>query len=231
MYYKLNHYFIVIIKMLGLNKNKKNFDMWFLHKGDKTLRLNYDLNENSIVIDVGGYEGQWSSDIYSMYNCVIHILEPVSRLADKIEKRFAKNKKIFIHKFGLSNQTGDFIMNVRENCSSILPVYSIEQNSIHIVKALDFFTSEKIDNIDLIKINIEGAEYDLLDHLLDCGYIKKIKNIQVQFHDFVDNAEMRMKKIQTRLMETHVVTYQYRFVWENWQLKNGDDLKFKQSNL
>lgn len=31
---------------------------WFQDQGDKTLRLNYsDLNENSIVFDIGGYLG------------------------------------------------------------------------------------------------------------------------------------------------------------------------------
>ena len=40
---------------------------WFKDNGDKTHRLNYNLNEKSIVFDLGGYEGQWASDIFSKY--------------------------------------------------------------------------------------------------------------------------------------------------------------------
>ena len=77
-----------------------------------------------------------------------------------------------------------------------------------------------IERIDLMKINIEGGEYDLLEHLIKTGWIDKIINIQVQFHDFVENAEARMLAIQNDLAKTHELTYQYKFVWENWRLKD-----------
>ena len=70
-----------------------------------------------------------------------------------------------------------------------------------------------------MKINIEGAEYDLLEHLIDTGLISNIHNIQVQFHDFVSNAEQRMIMLQKELEKTHGLTYQYPFVWENWRVK------------
>ena len=37
---------------------------WLADNGDKTYRLDYNLNENSVVFDLGGYEGQWASDIF-----------------------------------------------------------------------------------------------------------------------------------------------------------------------
>ena len=46
----------------------------------------------------------------------------------------------------------------------------------------------------LMKINIEGGEYDLLEELLDENMIKQIVNLQVQFHDFVERSDERMKK-------------------------------------
>ena len=77
----------------------------------------------------------------------------------------------------------------------------------------------KIERIDLMKMNIEGGEYDLLDHLIETGFIRNIENIQVQFHDFVPEAKQRMMKIQKELSKTHRLTYQYIFVWENWRRK------------
>ena len=70
----------------------------------------------------------------------------------------------------------------------------------------------------MIKINIEGSEYDLLEHLIETYFIANIGNIQVQFHNFIDNAKERMRNIQTNLAKTHKLTYQYEFVWENWKL-------------
>ena len=92
-------------------------------------------------------------------------------------------------------------------------------SEIKIVEAAAFLRDQGITRIDLIKINIEGGEYDLLENLIGEGIINKIVNIQVQFHDFVPNAYVRMKNIQEELSKTHELTYQYEFVWENWRLK------------
>ena len=72
----------------------------------------------------------------------------------------------------------------------------------------------------MIKINIEGGEYEVLEALLESGMISIFKNLQIQFHDFIiDNASERMENIQVQLAKTHKITYQYKFVWENWVIK------------
>lgn len=194
---------------------------WFRDNGDKTLRLNYDLNKNSIVFDLGGYEGQWSSDIFSKYCCVIHIFEPVLQYANNIESRFSKNSKIFVHKFGLSNQSLVSRISINLDSSSLFYENNKDCEQIQLIKASDFIKNYSIEKIDLIKVNIEGGEYDLLEFLIDSNYIEIIDNIQVQFHDFIPDAEERMKNIHKKLQKTHSLTWQYPFVWENWQLKSN----------
>lgn len=39
-----------------------------------------------------------------------------------------------------------------------------------------------IDDIGLMKINIEGGEYELLERMIELGIINKVKDIQIQFH-------------------------------------------------
>ena len=39
--------------------NSKQVERWFADDGDNTLRLNYPLDENSVVFDVGAYKGAW----------------------------------------------------------------------------------------------------------------------------------------------------------------------------
>jgi hypothetical protein len=73
-----------------------------------------------------------------------------------------------------------------------------------------------------MKINIEGGEYDLLDHLIETGWIRRIRDVQIQFHDFVSGATQRMHHIQAALKNTHHTTYQYPFVWENWHINEQD---------
>ena len=44
---------------------------WFAVKGDQTLRLNYPLNKDSVVFDLGGYKGEFAADIYNKYQSTL----------------------------------------------------------------------------------------------------------------------------------------------------------------
>lgn len=186
--------------------------------GDKILRQEYDLNDNSIVLDVGGYEGQWASDIFSRYCCYIHIFEPVPSFFKTIKKRFIRNPKIFIYNEGLFSVTTKKIININESASSLMKTGNISAE-VSLIDVKDFFIKNDIEKVDLMKINIEGAEYDLLDRMIETNLIKRVVNLQVQFHNFYPHAEKRMRKIQKELEKTHKLTYQFLFVWENWLLK------------
>lgn len=210
---------IAVGMQLYTSPEEKRVAPWFAVNGDKTLRLDYQLCENSVVIDLGGYEGQWSSDIYARYNCLIHVFEPVPVFAHNITKRFELNPKIHVHNFGLGRENGEMSLAVAADGSSAF-VSGKETITMQIVAAADFFRDNGLQCIDLMKINIEGGEYELLEHLIETGLIVNICNLQIQFHDFVQDAEIRMVAIQKQLEKTHSLTFQYPFVWENWARKN-----------
>ena len=205
-------------------KNKKEVHLahklWDKAKGDETHRLKYDdLDENSIVFDLGGYKGDWASDIFSKYRCNIYIFEPSHKFYAKIIDRFKKNPKIKVFDYGLADKNLDLEMAMSNDGSSVYnkKIVSAEHEVVKLIDAAEFLQKQKIENIDLMKINIEGGEYDLLTHLIDIGFIENIKNIQVQFHPFVDQAEVRMSELEKRLSRSHKRTYSYKFVWENWE--------------
>ncbi len=216
----MKNYFSKLRKFVGIKTvQEKRVIPWFKAKGDSTLRLDYDdLTSKSVVFDVGGYVGQWSSDIFSKYCCNIYIFEPVKKYAIDIKKRFKKNNKIFVKNFGLDGENKTTTIQLSNDGSSVYRDNG-KSEQIRIVKIVDFMKENHINHIDLMKINIEGGEYGLLENLIEEGYAKKIGNIQVQFHDFVPNAKERMNNIQKALSKTHRRTYSYEFVWENWKLK------------
>jgi FkbM family methyltransferase len=193
-----------------------NIRQWFEEEGDKTHRLNYLLNEDSIVFDLGGYEGEWASQIFCLYGSNIYIFEPYVEYFDNIKNRFGHNKKVSVFQVGLSKNNQTTKLAIAENSSSIF-IQSDQSADIELVSADEFFAQHQIAKVDLMKINIEGGEYDLLEHIIETGLINRINNIQVQFHDFVPDAVNRMKAIQESLSKTHHLTYQYEFVWENWK--------------
>ncbi|MGZ4090875.1 MAG: FkbM family methyltransferase [Bacteroidia bacterium] len=200
-----------------------NKEKWYADNCEKKLRYDYELNENSIVIDVGGYEGDFASEIYSRYRCKIFVFEPVKKYVDILNKRFKQNPSIVIVSKGLGAKNEQLTIHVMDEASSYNRSASIHKQGapekISIIDVKLFFEENTIKHVDLIKINIEGAEYDLLDRMIECGYIFLCTNLQIQFHDFYPDYASRYQKIKSELEKTHKLTYCYPFVWENWQLK------------
>lgn len=192
---------------------------WFAIQGDKNLRIDYDLNSNSVVFDLGGYKGEFSSVIFCKYDCNIYIFEPINSFYQIIVKAFSHNTKVKCYNFGLGSQNEKIKISLTDNASSVY-IASKATEEINLKSIVSFVKENNINEVDLIKLNIEGGEYEVLEILIEDNLIHIFKNIQVQFHDFiVDNARERMIAIHQKLAETHELTFQFEFVWENWRLK------------
>jgi FkbM family methyltransferase len=188
---------------------------WFEVDGDEVRRFDYDLNSDSLVMDLGGYKGQWASDIYSMFNCRVIVFEPVNSFAKKISKRFLRNPKIEVFCMALGASKRQETIALSADGTSVY-ADSHEKETIQFEDVANFLLEHGIQHVDLLKINIEGGEYELLPRLLESGFINNIKHIQIQFHDIASDSESRMEKICNELSKSHRPTYQYKFVWENW---------------
>ena len=74
-----------------------------------------------------------------------------------------------------------------------------------------------ISHCHLLKMNIEGGEYEVLPRLIETGLILAVDNLQIQFHPIDSQSPGRMKAIQLALEKTHELTWRYQWVWENWK--------------
>lgn len=190
---------------------------WEKNGGDKTHRYSFNLNSDSIVFDLGGYKGQWASDIYSRYLCKILVFEPVKEFAKNIEQRFIRNNNIKVFDFALGSHNREEIISMDADGSSTFGKSGIKE-LVQFKDISSFIGDENIIKIDLMKINIEGGEYEVLTKLIENGDIKKISQLQIQFHNISNNSLNQMNEIKKNLRKTHNSTFEYIFVWENWVL-------------
>lgn len=196
-----------------------NVEKWFKDRGDETLRLDYPLGKTSIVFDVGGYLGDFTDAIYKKYGCQIYLFEPVPSFYDECVKRFSNNPSITCLNYGLSSSSGGLDIILDNDSSSFM----INENRGVCHRAQVRSVSEAvadlgIQRIDLMKINIEGGEFDLLPAAIDSGLIERIKFIQVQFHQFIPGALENRMRIRRLLEKSHREMWSYEFVWESWEL-------------
>lgn len=192
-------------------------DSWYRARGDETLRLDYPLNDASIVLDVGGYQGEWASQIATRFDSHIFIFEPIPDHYNAINARFSLNPKVRTYNFGLSGKTESQAISMLEDGSSVFRSGGNGNVLVNLCDVAEFLHRANLIEIDLVKINIEGGEYQLLPRMIETGVVKRCRDIQVQFHNFYPQAEALREEIRLRLKETHFLTYDFPFVWENWR--------------
>jgi FkbM family methyltransferase len=196
---------------------------FYLDGGKELLFSDLDLEKGSLVLDVGGYDGQWASDLYSRYVVRIIILEPVRQQAEKIERRFSRNSDIRVVVGGLGGRPRSEIMWVRGASSSIFRsnvglcgASDLRGETVQIYDVLDLWKQLSLNEVSLLKLNVEGCEYEILDRLISTELIRMVRTLLVQFHRVDKSSDQRICSIHSRLRETHQLIWQYRYVWERW---------------
>jgi FkbM family methyltransferase len=200
-----------------MHLNSESLGKWFTDQGDYTHNINYDLDENSIIMDLGGYKGAWAQQIIDKYNPNVYIIEPVTAFCDFMVDLFSENEKVKILNCGVSdnNKEGSIYMAGDATSSTLSTGTAINTSFYTIDSILEKFN---LNEVDLLQINIEGDEYVLLENMLKTGSINKFKNIQVQFHLGVENDVFRRDKIREGfILNGFTNKFNYPFVWESWQ--------------
>jgi len=214
-----NH--IILLYKIYILKHESSIAIskWFKVRGDDTLRLDYPLNPNSVVVDLGGYKGEFSFNINNRFDSFVYIFEPVKHFYLICENLFKGNPKVKVFNYGLSNLNEEAYISDEDNGSSIIKNNQDGCELITLKKFEDVLDNLGIEKIDLLKINVEGSEFVILPHLIQSGIIKKVKYLQVQFHSFYPNAGPLRDRIRNELSLTHDEMWNYPFVWESWSLK------------
>lgn len=218
--YKLKQYFQGYIlrrqdALLALDFIKKDRKFDFRHR--------YKFEANPVIFDCGGFKGEWTARMLKLYrdiNPKIYVFEIAEPYIKYLERRFQRETKVQVFPFGLGKEDCNIEFSVSELATSIyLPTKEVQTEIGNIRSIQGFLEEAGIEKIDLLKMNIEGGEYDLLDSIISSGFVKKCKNIQIQFHNYGEWSIIRRDKIKEQLKRTHVSTYDYEWTFENWELK------------
>ena len=190
---------------------------WNLQKGDSKFHKRYDLNSNSIFFDVGGFDGEFTDKILLEFDCNSYIFEPHPFYYQKLIDKYKSKKNVRIFNYGLGGSTESLYLTDSGAGSEVTKEKTDIKISIkditEVIKDFD------IARIDLLKLNIEGSEYDLLEKLIKSGLISTIDKLQIQFHENINDADLRRDRIRSDLNTTHKEIWSYYMVWERWDKK------------
>ncbi len=186
---------------------------WIALHGDSRIHRRLQVPQGGLVIDVGAYEGEFSALARSEFGAEVIAIEPIPEFVSVLERRFASDESVSVLPGALGAASGRVTLQVAADGSSawIEGVSSVEVPSLDVAEVV----GER--RIDLLKMNAEGAEFDVLERLLDTNQVRQVGTILVQFHKFVPQARGRRKAIRHGLRRTHRCSVNVPWVWELWR--------------
>jgi FkbM family methyltransferase len=146
------------------------------------------LNENSIIYSFGiGEDISFDLEVIKAHNCKVFGFDPTPRSIDWIRSQQLPVNFHFIEKgigtedavkeFFLpkkkSNVSGSFVLQNNVDEQEKIPLEMLSLNTI--------MQNLNHQEIAVLKMDIEGGEYDLIDSLITCKY--PIRQLLIEFHD------------------------------------------------
>ena len=150
--------------------------------GSEQRRTQYKVSDDPVFLDIGAYEGQWATAMHTAYGGTVYMFEVLPSFAASLSAgALGQNPSYKIYNVGLGNDN----KTMQTSLESVNDAFSIYDNNtdnvvdLKFIKMSDFIKDNQIDRVDVCKINIEGGEFDLLEHMLESSICSMCDNIQV----------------------------------------------------
>ena len=145
----------------------------------------FSIKENDSIIDIGGHIGLFSLLIsQKSKDAKVYSFEPIEANFNLLNSNLELNniKNVFTFNLAVSKHLDgvNLFLSDDESAHSIISKKSesIRVNSISLQK---IFEDNKIDKCKLLKLDCEGAEYEIIDSLSN-EYLDKIQNMTIEYH-------------------------------------------------
>ena len=151
------------------------------------------LDQHSIVLDIGANVGNIAQFISDKYHSKIYCYEPNKYAFKLLKKKFSKIKRVKVFNKAVTEKKGIYKLYIKEaknekefitgsQSSSLLKQKeNISKNKFLKVKSISIGSLlKKFNYIDLIKIDIEGYEYRILPIILKNKH--KINKVVCELH-------------------------------------------------
>lgn len=214
------------MKLYDLLVTAINF--WQKHSGLTTLKTHtlYSkiIDSDSLVIDLGANVGQFSAAIAREFNCVCYALEAVPALYAQIEE----NRLVKKFNYAISDRNEPLKIYISDNreCNSIsqevASVYGLQGAiSVDGITLENFLKDQKIELVDVLKIDVEGAEEAVFNSTSDAT-LCNVKQLTIEFHDFMPGSisTEQVNKISNRLKKLGFICIPFSYLFAD--MYNGD---------
>lgn len=186
-----------------------------------------EIETKPVIIDVGAHIGVFSLFLSTFDNeSQIYAFEPIPDTYTQLKKNIMINHLediINIYPYALSGKSGlidIYISNEDQNASIYHLDSDVNKIQVESFSLDDFINNSQLSNIDIIKLNCEGAEIDILRNCSDSTW-GIINRILISFHETDNNLDtnaqylmnlLKLKKFHVSIDKRHRVIHGKKIV-------------------
>lgn len=177
----------------------------------------HNISNDALVVDVGGYLGDYTAKIREKFDCSVLVFEPHPVMYEHLLKRFIKDIQVSVENKALTRINIPYLYQNLEGSTLYESWYKKNQRlTDEKLQVRGISASERLKNlsIDVLKLNCEGAEYDIIQDLHEHGLLKDIDEILIQFHK-VPELLIHYKRCVDFLSKTHEKIFNSK--WQLWK--------------
>lgn len=223
----------------SLNRLYENRNHDIYSNGELTILKKISKFNPSVIIDGGANIGNYSLFVHQFNpECTVYAFEPVESTFQKLKENIQAHTNIIPVRKGLYKDNCSMEINLfkASEHSSIYDIQGLSYPSyqklkIDLVRGDDFIKDNNIDCIDILKLDIEGAEYDALigfENSIRNGKIKAVqfeygyinittKKLLIDYYNFFEANGFIVGKIFPRIVEFRKYDFKYEdFIGPNF---------------
>ena len=175
------------------------------------------VGSDDAVLDVGAFSGGFTTEICWRFGARCVAVEPVPSFCRLLRERFSSNSRVRVVEAAVGASDGEIELRVQNDSTTAYASAGGERIRVPCIDAARLVN--EAGPVALLKLNVEGAEYDALDRLASAGLLAGIRSVLVQFHRVGSDSEERRERIRRALAATHREVFSHPFVWERWDLR------------
>ncbi|WP_457747004.1 FkbM family methyltransferase [Sulfurimonas sp.] len=179
-----------------------------------------DILKEPIVLSFGlGEDVTFDKAMIEDYNARVYGFDPTPKSIKYVES-LNLGEKFSLYPYALSDSDGVLTFNLPKNdehvSGSLVDIPSSETINVKCHKLESIYSELMIKNIDILKMDIEGAEYKIVEDIVKLDILPT--QILIEYHHFFDNIEKKdtLDSIALLLQNGyelfHIDGYNYSFI-------------------
>lgn len=193
-----------------------------------------DIKKGDVILDIGGHYGFFSLYALDQGAEQVYTFEPTKTTFEVLCQNLKGYDNVKKFNIAISNENGikEFMtlgpssvcsfydsFNTAESNPTTLGMKKLEK--VRTMNIPTFMKNNNLDRIDAIKMDCEGAEWEILPSISDDFLKYKVRKITMEVHDFFNNDNSVESRVQRAYELVHrLEKCNYNVVIEN-EVKNG----------